>query len=79
MHETNVSSRHLNIQIQSVLIVKKLLVATYGFCELVSGLGAKTLQVRQHPSKVSALKTVLDPVVSFNVYGIVHAIAFGQV
>ena len=58
MHETNVSSRHLNIQIQSVLIVKKLLVSTNGISEVVSGLLAKILQVAQHPSTFSTLKTL---------------------
>jgi hypothetical protein len=43
---------------QSQSIVKKELVATYGFKLVVSVLSAKTLKVQQFPSIFSTLKTV---------------------
>lgn len=58
MHSTKVSSRHLKMQQQPKLIVKKEFVASYGKTLVVSVFGASTLHVAQHPSNFSNLNTV---------------------
>ena len=59
-HSTKVSCKHLITQQQFKFIVKKLLVATYGnvAATVVSGFGARTLKVQQHPSTFSTLNTL---------------------
>ena len=54
---TKVSSRHLSIQIQLILIVKNELVATKGYVAVSSVFGANTLQVAQQSSNFSNLNT----------------------
>jgi hypothetical protein len=65
----NVSGKHLNAPTQFKLIVKKESVGTYGVVSavVVSGLGARTRQVQQHPSTCSHLNTVLVEVAPFKV------------
>ena len=58
MQSTYVSCKHLKAQIQLRFIVKKELVATYGYGSVVSVFGAKTLKVAQQPSTFSTLKTL---------------------
>lgn len=58
MQSTKVSSKHLSMQQQPKLIVKKELVASNGNVLVVSVFGASTLKVAQHPSNFSSLKTV---------------------
>lgn len=57
MQSTNVSDRHLILHKQLQSIVKKTLVATYGYKLVESVLSAKTLNVAQLPSIFSTLKT----------------------
>ncbi len=72
-------------QMQSRLIVKNELVATYGFRLVVSGLSARTRQVQQFPSTFSTLNTfehvelvcVQVAVESF-VVGIAHGVPLPQ-
>ena len=52
------SDKHLIAHKQSQSIVKKELVATYGFKLVVSGLSASTLNVAQFPSIFSTLNTL---------------------
>ena len=63
MHSTNVSSKHLIIQTQPKLIVKKEFVASYGNVLPSSVFGANTLNVAQQPSNFSNLKTLLVVVI----------------
>ena len=58
MHSTKVSSKHLIIQTQFKLIVKNEFVETNGNTLVVSGFGARTLKVAQHPSNFSKRNTV---------------------
>ena len=52
------SDKHLILHRQLQSIVKKEFVDTYGFNEVSSVFGAKTLNVQQLPSTFSTLKTV---------------------
>lgn len=80
------SCKHLNEQTQFRFIVKKLFVATYGIVStsVVSGFGASTLNVAQHPSTFSTLNTFehVTPAVpqttSSLVVGIDHGVPFPQ-
>jgi len=57
-HSTQVSFKHLSVQIQSKLIVKKLFVLTYGNKPVSSVFGASTLNVAVFPSTFSTLNTL---------------------
>lgn len=58
MHSTKVSSKHLIIHTHPKLIVKNEFVASNGNPEVVSVLGANTLNVAQQSSNFSNLNTV---------------------
>lgn len=86
MHSTNVSCKHLITHRQFKSIVKKELVATYGIVALsvVSGFGARTRNVAQHPSSFSILNTLehvtpgVPQVTGSLVVGMLHGVPFPQ-
>jgi hypothetical protein len=81
-----VSLKHLTAQTQDKSIVKKLLVEIYGIelQQLSCVLGARTLNVAQHPSIFSTLNTFeqttpSSPHTTFSrVVGILHGVPFPQ-